>query len=211
MPEKRKMAKTLLSLSKNKKPSSDVIAISITKDDIKRARLKKESEKIVITKENLFRPIGLLKLNNGQKVSRKYLKIYAIGHPNSKYELKYNNHSYVAVAGSDGKLKFRSVTLCKGKNHFEIVNVDRTDLQNQNLRFYVIFEARSNIYLGLSDPITGIKFSVGDDISGIVRCKKCGTFYYKHSILDCGNVCVNCQSKEFWSYKDKEFYQDGKS
>jgi hypothetical protein len=178
----------------------------ITGADIQKVR----DSRIKITKENLFRPVKLLNITDGQTIDQQNLNIIAIGHPNCRYELKYKNVSYPAVAKNDGKLKFKVIPLEKGKNYFEIINPSHRNIKNQNLKFQVIFEVRQKIYLKYCDPLTGKQFSLDDDISDILRCKNCGTFYYLFTINECGNICSTCQHSQFWNHQNKEFYDSRK-
>jgi hypothetical protein len=178
--------------------------IKITKLDIEQHKNKL----IKITRDQLFQPIRLQDLADGQQVNRPTLDILVKGHPNCRYELKYKNDTFSAVADNEGRFRFNGVPLGVGRNCFDIINPDKRDIPNQHLQFAVRFEVSSFPFLGQADPVTGQQFSPDDDISGIVRCKKCFTFYYSYTIAECSNRCTNCGHNQFWNHADDEFYQE---
>lgn len=186
----------------------EVIRIKIAIDDLQRVC----DNRLKITCENLFKPLKLLNLTDGQKVSQRNLNIIASGNSNSIYELKYKNYTYQSfVSENDAKIKFTNIKLENGTNNFEIINPAYRNIENQNLKFQVILEPRQKFYLNLCDPVTGKQFSSDDDISNIIRCKDCGTFYYLFTIKECGNICIFCQKSQFWNHQDEEFYEDRKN
>lgn len=178
--------------------------IIITKEEVNR----KKNEHLKITRNQLYQPVRLQNLYDGQQVFRPDVDIFAKGHPNGRYELKYKNDTYSAVSDNEGKFRFNGIRLGEGRNCFDIINPDKKDIPNQHLQFAIRFESSRLIYIGLSDPVTGKQFSTDDDITEIVRCQKCPTFYYSYTIEECHNRCVNCGHNQFWNHSNDEFFKE---
>lgn len=181
--------------------------IKITKGDIS----ARQSRVMKITKDSLFQPVILTNVSDGETVFLSEIAIAAKGHPGNAYKLKYKMDEYLSTANNEGEFRFDQIKLGDGRNCFEIVNQEYGDVESQNIKFAVIYDRSKLIYIGRSDPVVGKIFTTEDDISIIIRCKRCGTFYYKSTISDGNGCCANCRHSQFWNHRDKEFHQQSDS
>lgn len=178
--------------------------LKISRQEIERCK----AGRIIITRNNLFRPVVLQNISDGQQIFRPNLDVIVKGHPGFEYQLKYKNDSFSAIAGEEGQFQFKDIHLGDGRNVFDIINPAKRNVDNQNIQFAISFESSRLIYMRRTDPVTGKTFTQDDDISSIVRCQNCHTFFYRTTIDDCGKRCTNCTHNQFYTHKDDDFFRE---